>query len=368
MANFHPLQFYYYMLDQEQRQNSVWKRHEHRFLPTLPLERALELADALYLSQLAYAQDCSVIESALSNFQKGIWQLRDCSLHAKPFEPAHFLAVSESSAAILVIRGSQQVADIVSASNIHAVDYQGGQAHAGLVTSAQWLYAQYQSQLQGLEALYLMGHSLGGGIAALTAMEFALSIPVYAIGFGSPAALSVQLAESVQDFVTTVVLDDDVVPRLSAANLVQAWRDVMKYNFTSACLQDVHQLAGLVHEQMQPLLGKNLTRNLIQGLHDQLEQHIRRQAHQQLTKAARSKATVKPIPMMAPGECVHLYRDGTRWQAVSMPCRRLQLSVVQHMLSDHLIPTGYYSGLLAYLRQANNDDNWCFPHDLDSLL
>jgi pimeloyl-ACP methyl ester carboxylesterase len=72
--------------------------------------------------------------------------------------------------------------------------------------------------------LRMVGHSLGGGTAALTTVLLRdhpqlLGIPrdaISAVCFSAPACLSRDLAAWSSDFVTTLVLQDDAVPRASA--------------------------------------------------------------------------------------------------------------------------------------------------------
>ena len=71
------------------------------------------------------------------------------------------------------------------------------------------------------------------GAAAIAAIELNddKRIEVEAIGFGCPALLSRELSEQTKDYITTVVADDDVVPRLSAATAINAMVDVTEYDY-----------------------------------------------------------------------------------------------------------------------------------------
>ena len=73
----------------------------------------------------------------------------------------------------------------------------------------------------------------GAGVASIAAMEFNDSdnIDVEVVGFGCPALLSKDLCEQLDDYVTTVIVDDDVVPRLSAPTVINALLDVMEYDY-----------------------------------------------------------------------------------------------------------------------------------------
>jgi len=51
------------------------------------------------------------------------------------------------------------------------------------------------------------------------------------IGFGCPALLSKDLSEKTSHYITTVVADDDCVPRMSAVSAVNALLDIMEYDY-----------------------------------------------------------------------------------------------------------------------------------------
>jgi hypothetical protein len=74
------------------------------------------------------------------------------------------------------------------------------------------------------------------------------------------------------------------------------------------------------------------------------------------------------MDLIPPGTCIHLYRDGVSWQATDTPCNFFnELEVVRHMLDDHFTDTGYYRGLLSFVREQENDLDWQFDHNLLQL-
>jgi hypothetical protein len=56
MPNSNPVQLYYYMLKEELKYDPVFKRRQHDFIKEGSENMALQLANGLYLSQLAYNQ------------------------------------------------------------------------------------------------------------------------------------------------------------------------------------------------------------------------------------------------------------------------------------------------------------------------
>ena len=84
-------------------------------------------------------------------------------------------------------------------------------------------------------------------------------------------------------------------------------------------------------------------------------------------KSKLAEKVVRPV-LFPPGECIHLYRDGTSWQGVYYPCRNINaIQGVRYMIDDHLIPTGYYRGFLGFIRSLKNDMNWQFQPDLTEI-
>ncbi|GAX20471.1 hypothetical protein FisN_22Hh039 [Fistulifera solaris] len=392
---FHPLQLYYYMIDEETRKNSVWKRHRHRYLPPVPKEEVLQMMDGLYLSQLAYSKNCKTIQRQVEQFQidpisgNGLWTLRNCSVHSERFQPAHYMMVQQSKSSTplevaLIIRGSQQQADYLSAGALRAVPYRGGFVHEGVRNSAQWIRDLYENDLELLLQehrqwnnkvplkLYLMGHSLGGATASVAAMEFndVPEFEAFAVGFGSPASLSPDLSRAMKDRITTVVNDADCVPRMSANSIVDAWKRVLQFDFTSLCLDDVNQLEPILRSKLS-ILG-NWTENMLSSMRTTVEDKIRKEAKKQLSNAQKvlANASSDQYESLVPaGDCVHFYRDGTSWQSVYIDCQQFyEIEVVPHMIDDHLVAGGYYHGMLAYLRKLEKNSNFRPLHEVDSLL
>ncbi|CAI7735282.1 unnamed protein product [Closterium sp. NIES-54] len=103
-----------------------------------------------------------------------------------------------------------------------------GYAHKGLLQAAQWLLEREAESLKELLranpgfSLTLSGHSLGSGIASLLAILLASSpdrigiLPpgkLHCLAFAPPRVVSLNLAVKYSDVITSVVLQDDFLPR-----------------------------------------------------------------------------------------------------------------------------------------------------------
>ncbi|CAL0307882.1 unnamed protein product [Lupinus luteus] len=142
---------------------------------------------------------------------------------------------------LLLIRGTHSIKDTLTAVTgtvipfHHSVVYQGGvsdlvlgYAHCGMVAAARWIAKLATPRL--LEALRrhsdyevkIVGHSLGGGTAALLTYilreQKELSMTT-CVAFAPAACMTWELAESGNSFITSVINGADLVPTFSAASV-----------------------------------------------------------------------------------------------------------------------------------------------------
>ncbi|KAI3960014.1 hypothetical protein MKW98_016738 [Papaver atlanticum] len=147
---------------------------------------------------------------------------------------------------ILGIRGTHTVYDFITgviSSSEKEVTFEGFSSHFGTAEAARWFLRHeivtIRKCLEKHEGfrLRLVGHSLGGAAASLLAImlrkksqeELGFSPDIVtAIGVGTPPCLSKELAESCASYVSTLVLQDDIVPRLSVASLQRLREEILQ--------------------------------------------------------------------------------------------------------------------------------------------
>ncbi|KAL6635236.1 hypothetical protein ACP70R_027907 [Stipagrostis hirtigluma subsp. patula] len=162
---------------------------------------------------------------------------------------------------LLLIRGTHSIRDTLTAATgavvpfHHTIVQEGGvsdlvlgYAHFGMVAAARWIAKLATPCLA--EALHkypdfrikIVGHSLGGGTAALLTyilreqQEFASAT---CVAFAPAACMTWELAESGEHFITTVINGADLVPTFSAASVDDLRSEVT----ASAWLNDLrHQI------------------------------------------------------------------------------------------------------------------------------
>ncbi|MED6192527.1 hypothetical protein PIB30_011058 [Stylosanthes scabra] len=165
-------------------------------------------------------------------------------------KPAFTIIVDhEMRCILLLIRGTHSIKDTLTAVTgsvvpfHHSVVHQGGvsdlvlgYAHGGMLAAARWIAKLSTPCL--LEALShypsynvkIVGHSLGGGTAALLTYilreQKALSITT-CVAFAPAACMTWELAESGNGFITSVINEADLVPTFSAASLDDLRSEVM---------------------------------------------------------------------------------------------------------------------------------------------
>ncbi len=101
----------------------------------------------------------------------------------------------------------------------------------GVAHSALWLLRQLGPTLlhfheQGHNVI-LTGHSLGGAVASLLTLLMKNKIPeVKCWTYGSPACVDEVIAKSLEDSVTSIVLGDDVIPRITPQSIGLLMKDL----------------------------------------------------------------------------------------------------------------------------------------------
>ncbi|XP_037428514.1 uncharacterized protein LOC119294448 isoform X1 [Triticum dicoccoides] len=198
------------------------------------------------------------------------------------FRPGYYIGIDpRAKLVILGIRGTHTVYDLVTdlvALSDKKVSPKGFSTHFGTYEAARW-YLRHELSIirKCLEKhkdykLRLAGHSLGGASAALLAImlrkkskeELGFSPDIVsAVGFGVPPCVSREIAETCASYVTTVVLQDDIVPRLSAASLARLRNEIIETDWAKVLekedwkhIVDIVTNAKLVVSSIQDVANK----------------------------------------------------------------------------------------------------------------
>ncbi|KAG2719098.1 hypothetical protein I3843_03G244200 [Carya illinoinensis] len=203
----------------------------------------LELAKGCYKGDAAGLSRNSMIrESNVLKFVKNSSLMR----------PGYYIGVdARRKLVILGIRGTQTVYDLITdivSSSDGKVTFEGYSTHFGTAEAARWFLTHEMGTIRYCLEKYkgyrlrLVGHSLGGATASLLAImirrksveELGFSPDIVsAVGYASPPCVSRELAESCSDYVTTIVMQDDIIPRLSIASLTRLRNEILQTDWMS---------------------------------------------------------------------------------------------------------------------------------------
>ncbi|GMH30828.1 hypothetical protein Nepgr_032671 [Nepenthes gracilis] len=203
----------------------------------------LELAKGCYRDDASSLAKHSMLrESNILKFVKNSSVMR----------PGYYIGIDgRKKLVILGIRGTHTVYDLITdivSSSEDEVTFEGYSTHFGTAEAARWFLIHEMGTIKrcldehkGFR-LRLVGHSLGAATASLLAimlrkkshkdLGFNPDI-VHAVGYATASCVSKELAESCSDYVTTVVMQDDIIPRLSMASLARLRNEVVQTDWTS---------------------------------------------------------------------------------------------------------------------------------------
>ena len=172
--------------------------------------------------------------------------------------PAHALLVDDRRHCVLLcIRGTSGLKDLLTSLTAttkphHKVQSSGvilGYGHLGMLAAARFLLKQNRDLItrtmrdhEGYR-LVLVGHSMGAGIAVLLTMMLREMVPgcsdARCYAMACPACMTLELATSCKDYVTSVIHGTDIVPTFSAATVDTLRDEVMHSSWFAEFQRDL---------------------------------------------------------------------------------------------------------------------------------
>ncbi|KAL6094627.1 daglb [Pungitius sinensis] len=257
------------------------------------------------------------------------------SFHNQIYEIPFFVALDHKREAVLVaVRGTLSLRDVLTdlsaeCENLPIEGVSGAcYAHKGMCQAASYIYKKLVNDgilnqafsIAPEYKLVITGHSLGAGTASLLAILLRNSFPsLQCYSFSPPGGLlSKALADYSKDFVVSVVLGKDLVPRLSIPNMEDLKRKLLK--IVSNCNRPKYRilLQGCWYElfggdpddfptEMDNRREEELTQPLL-GEESLMIRHS--SSYQSLASDDSPARTAAHLPLFLPGRILHITEDG----------------------------------------------------------
>ncbi|XP_049419485.1 diacylglycerol lipase-beta [Epinephelus fuscoguttatus] len=269
------------------------------------------------------------------------------SFHNQIYEIPFYVALDHKREAVLVaVRGTLSLKDVVTdlsaACENLPIDGVSGAcyAHKGICQAANYIYRKLVNDgilnqafsIAPEYKLVITGHSLGAGTASVLAILLRNSYPtLQCYSFSPPGGLlSKALADYSKDFVISVVLGKDLVPRLSIPNMEDLKKRILK--IVSNCnkpkyrilLQGCwYELFGGDPDDFPTEMENRREEELNHPLLGEESLIIRNSSSYQSLASDDSPAhTAAHLPLFLPGRILHITEDG--------PSRRSCFSQVRY--------------------------------------
>lgn len=159
--------FPYYIQAEDRKKNFSWKQKQHRKMTRVPMDALFGLNDALYLAQASFVHTVEDVKFALSKYEGPKYELVYCLTAAKPYMPAHYLAVKKDEETafdgkssffhlndsakkpqyldlLLSIRGTMTICDYLTDMMLESCDYRDGKSHHGICQSGLNIYNKHK--------------------------------------------------------------------------------------------------------------------------------------------------------------------------------------------------------------------------------
>ncbi|XP_058477644.1 diacylglycerol lipase-beta [Solea solea] len=291
------------------------------------------------------------------------------SFHNQIYEIPFFVALDHKREAVLVaVRGTLSLKDVLTDLSAECEDMpiEGVSgacfAHKGICQAATYVYKKLINDGILNQAfavapeynLVVTGHSLGAGTAALLAVLLRSSYPtLQCYSFSPPGGLMSQaLSDYSKDFVVSIVLGKDLVPRLSIPNMEDLKRKILK--IVSNCnkpkylilLQGLwYELFGGSPDDAPTEMDNRREQQLSEPLLGEESLVIRHSSSYQSVGSDDSPVH-KPAQLFPPGRVLHITEDGpSRRSCFSQVRYRAEWSdqmsfrsilISPQMLTDHM--------------------------------
>ncbi|KAF0981704.1 hypothetical protein FDP41_012361 [Naegleria fowleri] len=233
------------------RSRAKMKRDFSSFILEAQLEKipASEIEIWRHYARLTYQVFRDSIEDIPRNTKLELHKIIAYDRTQQAMRPGYFLCVDDFTKSILVIfRGTKSFSDILTDLHCSSIKYKYGYCHKGILTAAKYfdsnkfikeVVRRTLDHHPGYK-LRLLGHSLGGGTAAILATMWKKEFPdIHCYAFACPPVLSQILSDECAEYVTSFINGDDFVTRLSMTAVHELRKEVQNYPWKEEMMRDI---------------------------------------------------------------------------------------------------------------------------------
>jgi len=258
---------------------------------------------------------------------------------------------------VLSVRGTKELADVLTDALMDTAPFEGGFAHTGVVRASAALCESYAEMLRAFETkgyeVVVVGHSLGAATAAAVTIQLRRSCGLRQARcacFAPPPTVDAKLAKECAPYLMSVVHDDDFIPRSQVASLLAVYRELLVFDWLPAARQEAEALLELGPEWLKATMPPSEVLARVEGA---LESRMTR------WRESRSAMLAKMDDLMGsadgkaflyvPGFVLHVVRadSAAGYRAAKVDAERLRsVELSESMVFDHFMD-GYLGALRA---------------------
>ncbi|XP_020655262.3 diacylglycerol lipase-beta isoform X1 [Pogona vitticeps] len=248
------------------------------------------------------------------------------SFHNKIFEIPFFVALDHKKEAIVVaVRGTLSFEDVLTDLSADTENLtlenvlENGLVHKGITQAANYIYRRLVNDgilnqaftIAPEYKLVVVGHSLGGGTASILAVMLKNAFPnLKCYAFSPPGGLvSKSLADYTKQFIVSVILGKDIVPRLSMPNMEDLKRRIIR--IVANCNRPKYQI--LLHGCWYEVFGgepDNFPTELDGRNQAALAQPLLAEESLMINRSPSYSTIDDDSPLSSPPQYPHLYLPG----------------------------------------------------------
>lgn len=172
-------------------------------------------------------------------------------------KPMFFVAKANDDLYI-IIRGATEPSDFMIVLDLNQEKFLDGEVHAGVLRASRWIIEQSRELIESCKGkIYVSGHSLGGACAGMVSAILRLEENkenVYGFTAASFPVFSPNIKAKTESFITSVVYNNDVVPKLTRSNISTIVMMMQMMMPQQEGANPIAMVSGMIQQMLEGLL------------------------------------------------------------------------------------------------------------------